>query len=274
MPRTKIKKKFANPEGQPALLHLFKPVGPPTYALKDTDYKNVPIDWSKVAIIIPARNEENTVVGVIDVAKRVQPGRLIVVANNSTDRTSEVSRRAGAEVFECPIPGKAEAMVMGVGKLDEGETSIVCFLDADLTGLAPDHLRALVAPFFNRAEQLPNIMPLGTFDRGQKQNEFYWYYLPFLAGQRALLVREFKNATAGTNVTGWEIEATLNAHFRSEKLEFVPMVLDGMFHIPKFEEQGQVRGRWANIKMLAIVALGYIKYPFRKFRRTLRHQYA
>lgn len=262
-------KKIPKPEGQSSIAHLLKPVGPVKYALQDFDFQNTEIDWSKIGIIIPAYNEEQTVARIVIAAKVVHPGRLIVVANNSTDNTAQVAEEAGAEVYNCPIKGKAEAMLTGVNKLDESETPIVMFLDADLTNFKTDHIKALASPFFREDGELPNIMTLGTFDRGEKQNEFYWFNLPFLAGQRALLVKEFKQALKGTHATGWEIEATLNAYFRDEKLRFVPMVLDNVYHIPKDQKFQETRGQWERVKMLFIAMMGYIKFPFRKFWYTV-----
>jgi cellulose synthase/poly-beta-1,6-N-acetylglucosamine synthase-like glycosyltransferase len=58
----------------------------------------------KYAILIPARNEENVIAGLIDSIKKQdyppQKIGIFVVAHNCTDGTAEKARAAGAEVYE------------------------------------------------------------------------------------------------------------------------------------------------------------------------------
>ncbi|HVF43952.1 MAG TPA: glycosyltransferase [Pyrinomonadaceae bacterium] len=62
---------------------------------------------AEVAIIIPCYNEEKTVARVVESFRAELPNaRVYVFDNNSTDRTIEEARRAGAEVFREPRRGK------------------------------------------------------------------------------------------------------------------------------------------------------------------------
>lgn len=62
---------------------------------------------AEVAILIPCYNEEKTVARVVESFRAELPNaRLYVFDNNSTDRTVEEARRAGAEVFYEPRQGK------------------------------------------------------------------------------------------------------------------------------------------------------------------------
>ncbi|MDT5156290.1 MAG: hypothetical protein QOC99_1656 [Acidobacteriota bacterium] len=62
---------------------------------------------SRVAVLIPCYNEEPTVARVVESFRRELPGaRIYVFDNNSTDRTAEEARRAGALVFNERRQGK------------------------------------------------------------------------------------------------------------------------------------------------------------------------
>lgn len=64
----------------------------------------------RYALIIPARNEESVVTGLIEsIQKNNYPQdklTVFVISHNSTDRTAEVARAAGAEVYEYNNPAE------------------------------------------------------------------------------------------------------------------------------------------------------------------------
>jgi glycosyltransferase involved in cell wall biosynthesis len=69
-----------------------------------------------VSIVIPARNEEETVGKVISSVINLQCVReVIVVDNASWDKTAEVAAVAGAVVVEEPEPGLGCALKTGFG---------------------------------------------------------------------------------------------------------------------------------------------------------------
>jgi len=102
------------------------------------------------AIIIPAYNEETLLAGTIAAAREAMAGvagefgsgELIVVDNNSTDRTAEVAREAGADrvVFE-PHNQIARARNAGAGNTDAEH---LVFIDAD-TRVQAETLRQALA---------------------------------------------------------------------------------------------------------------------------------
>lgn len=84
-----------------------------------------------VAVLLPAYNEEEGLAHVIEGFKKALPNaRIIVCDNNSKDKTSEVARKAGAELFFQPLPGKGNAMRRLFREID-AEIYIMC--DADGT---------------------------------------------------------------------------------------------------------------------------------------------
>ncbi|MEK7539908.1 MAG: glycosyltransferase family A protein, partial [Patescibacteria group bacterium] len=86
-----------------------------------------------VSVVVPAHNEEGRLGMTLDLLKRQTYPRdkfeIIVVDNNSTDRTAEVARAAGARVITEPHPGVAWAREAG-WKVATGE--IVLSTDADV----------------------------------------------------------------------------------------------------------------------------------------------
>jgi len=83
----------------------------------------------RVAVLLPAYNEEEGLAHVIEGFKKSLPNaRIIVCDNNSKDKTSEVARKAGAELFFQPLPGKGNAMRRLFREVD-ADIYIMC--DAD-----------------------------------------------------------------------------------------------------------------------------------------------
>ena len=84
-----------------------------------------------VIAVIPARNEESTIGGVVQVAAK-HVDRVLVVNDSSTDKTSAIALGNGAQVVDLPEPsGYSTALLAGCKlALTEGYATIV-MLDAD-----------------------------------------------------------------------------------------------------------------------------------------------
>lgn len=97
---------------------------------------------ARVAIIIPALDEEQAIGEVLD---ELPPGlfhQLIVVDNGSRDRTAEVARRKGGQVVTEPRKGYGQACLAGMAYLAP-ETDIVVFMDADASDVPAEASRLL-----------------------------------------------------------------------------------------------------------------------------------
>lgn len=98
----------------------------------------------KISVIIPAFNEESNIEVVINTAQKSKyVEEVIVVDNLSTDRTDEVSSKAGAKVVKCNMQGKGYAMEKGMGV---AQNDIIVFLDADIPCYSEDVVHILSNP--------------------------------------------------------------------------------------------------------------------------------
>jgi glycosyltransferase involved in cell wall biosynthesis len=99
----------------------------------------------RVAVLIPALNEEEALPLVLaDLPPRAVE-RVVVVDNGSVDRTAEVARAGGAEVVSEPKRGYGAACLAGLRHLSVDPPDVLVFLDGDHSDDVAD-LPRLLAP--------------------------------------------------------------------------------------------------------------------------------
>ncbi|MFN2131896.1 MAG: glycosyltransferase family 2 protein [Anaerolineae bacterium] len=98
----------------------------------------------RVALIIPALNEEASLSHVLPGVPRDLVDQVIVVDNGSTDRTGEVARSAGARVVREERRGYGYACAAGVAAAGDAADALL-FMDGDGSDDA-GQIRALIAP--------------------------------------------------------------------------------------------------------------------------------
>lgn len=109
-----------------------------------------------VAVVIPAWNEEGSIGRVIADLPPRWYRRVVVADNNSTDRTADIARQAGAVVVPAPRQGYGSACLAALAYLNAlpaGEQPrVVAFIDADYSD-HPEQLPDLVCPILrNQAD--------------------------------------------------------------------------------------------------------------------------
>ncbi|HEX2463216.1 MAG TPA: glycosyltransferase [Thermoanaerobaculia bacterium] len=211
----------------------------------------------RVAAIIPAWNEAETIGPVIAAALSARTvGEVIVVDNGSTDATAEVAASYGVRVIVEPIQGKGEAMRRGVASTD---ADTIVFLDADLYGLEPRHVDALA----NRILSGRADMACGLCDRGSTRNTLGLHYLPILSGQRALR-RDLFEALAPEEASGYRVEVALNSLVAQRKLRRRVFILTGVRHRTKEDKApNPVTGFGRKLRMLVSAYWTYVSFSFR-----------
>ena len=98
---------------------------------------------SRISVIIPAFNEEQSIGLVLDALPQNLIHEIIVVDNNSTDNTARSAIEKGARVVSEKRRGYGSACLKGIAELDHPH--IVVFLDGDFSDY-PEEIVKLVAP--------------------------------------------------------------------------------------------------------------------------------
>jgi peptidoglycan-N-acetylglucosamine deacetylase len=172
----------------------------------------------KVAVLIPAYNEEKVIVRTVRAALNSDyPNlRVIVIDDGSKDRTFEVARRAFAAeqnagrvlILTKPNAGKAEALNYGIEHIEDAE--IFVGIDAD-TIIASDAISRLVPHFIN-----PKVGAIaGNAKVGNRVNLWTrWQALEYITSQnferRALDVLGAVSVVPGA-IGAWRVSAVREA---------------------------------------------------------------
>ena len=98
----------------------------------------------RVAVVIPALDEEEALGLVLAEIPDGVADVVVVVDNGSRDRTAEVARGAGARVVQEPRRGYGQACLAGLA-LVQDEADLIAFLDADHSDF-PAQLVDVLAP--------------------------------------------------------------------------------------------------------------------------------
>jgi len=192
---------------------------------------------STIAVVIPCYNEEKTIKKVIgDFRRELPDARIIVIDNNSSDKTNKKARKAGAEVFFEKKQGKGYAVQKSFNIFTE---DIFVLVDGDDTYSADDVKKLLKPVLDQKADMVvgdrmhkENLNAFST--RHWHGNKFLNHVLNFLfrthindmqSGLR-IMSKDFVNSTAllagGFSI---EPELTIQAIERSMVIEEIPIVL-------------------------------------------------
>lgn len=198
---------------------------------------------SSVTVVIPAYNEEKTIGEVISVVKKVDlVDYIIVVSDGSCDSTAEIAKSFNVDVVELAENlGKGGALKRGV---DKSSSDTIIFLDADLVGLRPEHIKSLLIPVLREEVD----MTIGIFDNGRSITDLAQRVTPYLSGQRAVKkyiidnILDFDSCRYGVEVA--ITKYALNNNIRTKEV-----VLDNLTHIMKEEKLGVVKGFAQRLKM-------------------------
>lgn len=136
----------------------------------------------RVAVLIPALNEEEALPGVLQRLPRADLEHVLVVDNGSTDRTIQVARAHGTVVLREEERGYGAACLAGIRYLGEmtPPPTALAFVDADATAELP-HLHRLVSPIL--ADSADLVLGVREDSEGRRGN----LHLHARAGNRLIL---------------------------------------------------------------------------------------
>ena len=124
----------------------------------------------RIYAIIPAFNEENSVGKVVADLPKSLIEEVVVVNNNSNDKTSENAINAGATVLDERIPGYGRACLKGISYVSQKarDNDIIVFLDADYSDY-PEQLISIIEPIQHRdMDMVIGSRELGKREKGMK----------------------------------------------------------------------------------------------------------
>ena len=197
----------------------------------------------RIVAVIPAYNEERTLGEVLAVLRQVrQVHAVFVISDGSTDRTATVAREGGAVCIELSQNvGKGGALKVGI---DQADADVYVFLDADLIGLTPEHVRRLLDPVLGGDAQ----MSLGILEKGRVATDLAQAVAPYLSGQRAV-TREVLRGLSSMETTRYGIEVALNRYLKKNGISVQLVAMESLTHRTKEEKLGLLRGFVARMKM-------------------------
>ncbi len=226
-----------------------------------------------IKVIIPAYNEEDSITNVVnDIPSIVN--EIIVVSNNSTDKTEENAAKAGATVLQEPRRGYGYACLKGMEHIynQVNKPDIVVFLDGDYSDY-PEQLTELIDPIVHedmdfvigaRVKELrePGSMTpqqvFGNWLATFLMKLFFGAKFSDLGPFRAIAYDKLLALEMEDKTYGWTVEMQLKAIKQKLKYKEIPVKYRNRIGVSKVS--GTVKGTI----MAGFKILGWIfKYSFK-----------
>ena len=221
------------------------------------------IQAPSVAVIIPAFNEEARIGVVLQaVLGSKLATEIIVVSDGSTDRTvQEASKFPDVKVIGLrQNVGKGGAMVVGVRST---KAKVLVFVDADLSGLRPEHVDQIVLPIL--ADECE--MCIGVFRGGKMFSDAAHRISPYLSGQRAMK-RSLFDSVPFLGELRMGVEMALTQAARRRKVRVLKVVLRGVSNCHKEQKMGIMKGLQARGKMYFEITEAMVRTRRRRRRQN------
>jgi glycosyltransferase involved in cell wall biosynthesis len=191
---------------------------------------------SKISVIIPALNEEESIGLVLKDIPEDLVKEIIVVDNGSHDNTATVAENFGGKVVSEPLKGYGSACLRGISMLDE-DTDIVVFLDADYSDY-PQDIHSLLKPLIeDKADMVIGSRLLGTRAKGALLPQailgnkiatfLIWIFWGFkytdLGPFRAIKYKDLISLNMRDKNFGWTVEMQIKAIRKGLRVMEVPV---------------------------------------------------
>lgn len=227
-----------------------------------------------IKVIIPAFNEEKAIVNVInEIPKMVS--EIIVVDNNSNDKTSEVAKKTGATVLFEERKGYGYACLKGMDYIkNQNEIpDIIVFLDGDYSDY-PEELTRIIKPIVEKDIDFvigARVKRLREFGAMTPQQVFGNWLATFLMQLffnakfsdlgpfRAIKYQKLLALQMEDKTYGWTVEMQLKA--LKQNLTYIEIPVKYKNRIGVSKVSGTVRGTiMAGVKIIGWI----LKYTFKK----------
>ncbi|MFT4777607.1 MAG: glycosyltransferase involved in cell wall biosynthesis [Flavobacteriales bacterium] len=192
-----------------------------------------------VDVIIPAWNEEKSIVHVVKDIDRLLVRDVIVVDNNSKDATAQVSINAGATSISEKRQGYGSACLKGMEYANAKQipADIIVFMDADYSDYASE-MSLLLAPIIDgKADMVIGSRALGEKERGAMTPQqvfgnwlatwmikhIYKHQYTDLGPYRAIRLESLNVLGMRDPDYGWTVEMQVKALHKKLKVAEVPV---------------------------------------------------
>ena len=217
-----------------------------------------------IKVIIPAFNEENSIAKVIaDIPHFVS--EVIVVNNNSTDKTAEVAKLGGATVLSEEKRGYGNACLKGMEYISQQnqKPDIIVFLDGDYSDY-PEEMGKIVAPIIEKdidfviGARVKSLREKGSMTFPQRFGNWLatWLMAIFFNSKftdlgpfRAIKYEKLLALKMEDKTYGWTVEMQLKALKKKYTYVEVPVKYRNRIGVSKVS--GTVKGAiFAGVKIL------------------------
>lgn len=229
--------------------------------------------FSKIIVIIPAYNEEDSIHKVIAKIPQDVVNEVVVVNNNSSDATAVVAQKAGATVLTELRQGYGYACLKGMEYVATKHPDIIVFLDGDYSDY-PEELPLVVKPIIEQdfdmvigsralgKRESGSMTPQQVFGNWLATTLMRWMYginYTDLGPFRAIKWEKLLALHMNDKTYGWTVEMQLKAAKYNLKTTEVPVNYRKRIGISKVS--GTVKGTL----MAGYKILGWVfKYAFTK----------
>jgi glycosyltransferase involved in cell wall biosynthesis len=229
---------------------------------------------SSIIVIIPAYNEEKAIANVInEIPDYVS--EIIVISNNSTDKTIEVAKNAGATVLSENRKGYGFACLKGMDYIAnrEKKPEIIVFLDGDYSDY-PQELTQIVEPIITKnidfviGARVKNLRENGSMTPQQVFGNWLATFLMKLFFKakfsdlgpfRAIKYNELLKLEMEDKTYGWTVEMQLKV--LKQKMTYVEIPVRYKNRIGVSKVSGTLKGTiMAGVKIIGWI----LKYSFKK----------
>lgn len=207
----------------------------------------------RVAAIVPAFNEEETLADVLSVLKETpRVDEILVVSDGSTDDTVAIARALGVRTLHLHRNhGKGMALSMGAVHTS---APVLVFVDGDIMNLSEYLLGRLIDPVVEGRA----AMCVGIRHRGSLVDFFHSRLGPLLSGIRCL-ERRVLDALPERYVEGFAVETALNYSCNRQRLPVEVTVLHDLKHRVKEQKRGLLAGARARLEMFWAVFSAWLR---------------
>ncbi len=226
---------------------------------------------STVGIVIPAFNEADNLSCVLkSVCATPWLAQIIVVDDGSSDNTLAIAERFAGQDDRLIVlhlaqnRGKGGAMMAGVRAL---QTEFVIFLDADLVGARPGHLKELYEPVAAGNCE----MSIAVFRHGGLLTDASHLLAPHLSGQRCLRRLDAGQILIPLEDSRYGVETGLTAYAKRQNWQIRKVSWQGVTHRMKEQKRKNMAGlysRWQMYHQIAAVWANATSSRFQQWRLT------